>query len=237
MAVVTKNYDRQIEAAGNNQAKVKKLEEKKQKEVAAIKKKSNDRAMKMEMAQALASTAMGAINAYTSAAEVPLVGYLLAPVAAAAALAAGMLQVATIKKQHQAEAAGYYEGGYTGGRDYRKKAGVVHEGEFVANHQAVNNPAIVPFLDFIDRAQKNNTVGSLTMDDVRRTVGGSSNASVIAPVVNVQTDNEELRLELQQLRDTNEQLREAVSQGIPAYMDTEQAKKALDHLEALKAKK
>ena len=237
VAVVTKNYDRQIEAAGNNQAKVKKLEEKKQKEVAAIKKKSNDRAMKMEMAQALASTAMGAINAYTSAAQVPLVGYLLAPVAAAAALAAGMLQVATIKKQHQAEAAGYYEGGYTGGRDYRKKAGVVHEGEFVANHQAVNNPAIVPFLDFIDRAQKNNTVGSLTMDDVRRTVGGSSNASVIAPVVNVQTDNEELRLELQQLRDTNEQLREAVSQGIPAYMDTEQAKKALDHLEALKAKK
>ncbi len=218
VAMVTKKYDAEIEKAGNNQAKVKKLEEKKQKEIAAVKKKANDRAMKMEIAQALASTAMGAINAYTSAAEVPLVGYLLAPVAAAAAIAAGMLQVATIKKQHQAEAAGYYEGGYTGGRDYRKKAGVVHEGEFVANHQAVNNPAIVPFLDFIDRAQKNNTVGSLTMDDVRRTVAGSSSASVIAPVVNVQTDNEELRDALEAHRMATASLLERLSRPINAQV-------------------
>ncbi len=216
--MITKKYDAEIEKAGNNQAKVKKLEEKKQKEIAAVKKKANDRAMKMEIAQALASTAMGAINAYTSAAEVPLVGYLLAPVAAAAAIAAGMLQVATIRKQHQAEAAGYYEGGYTGGRDYRKKAGVVHEGEFVANHQAVNNPAIVPFLDFIDRAQKNNTVGSLTMDDVRRTVAGSSSASVIAPVVNVQTDNEELRDALEAHRMATASLLERLSRPINAQV-------------------
>lgn len=66
--------------------------------------------MKIEIAQALASTAMGAINAYTSAAQVPYVGYILAPIAAAAAVAAGMLQVATIKKQHQTEEVGYYEG-------------------------------------------------------------------------------------------------------------------------------
>lgn len=217
-AMITKKYDAEIEKAGNNQAKVKKLEEKKQKEIAAVKKKANDRAMKMEMAQALASTAMGAINAYQSAAKVPLVGYILAPAAAAAALAAGMLQIATIKKQHQAEAVGYYEGGYTGGRDYRKKAGVVHEGEFVANHQAVNNPAIVPFLDFIDRAQKNNTVGSLTMDDVRRTVAGSSSASVIAPVVNVQTDNEELRDALEAHRMATASLLERLSRPINAQV-------------------
>ncbi|MBO5625337.1 MAG: phage tail tape measure protein [Prevotella sp.] len=213
VAVVTKNYDRQIEAAGNNENKRKKLEEKKQKEIAAIKTKANQRAMKIEIAQALASTAMGAINAYTSAAQVPYVGYILAPIAAAAAVAAGMLQVATIKKQHQTEEVGYYEGGFTGGRRYRQKAGVVHEGEFVANHQAVQNPAILPFLNFLDQAQRNNTVGSLTAQDVSRSMGavGSVPQTIVsAPTVNVQTDNSELR-------DSIDRLNARLDEGIPAY--------------------
>lgn len=213
VAVVTKNYDRQIEAAGNNENKRKKLEEKKQKEIAAIKTKANQRAMKIEIAQALASTAMGAINAYTSAAQVPYVGYILAPIAAAAAVAAGMLQVATIKKQHQTEEVGYYEGGFTGGRRYRQKAGVVHEGEFVANHQAVQNPAILPFLNFLDQAQRNNTVGSLTAQDVSRSMGavGSAPQTIVsAPTVNVQTDNSELR-------DSIDRLNARLDEGIEAY--------------------
>ena len=101
--------------------------------------------MAIELAQAVSSTAMAAINAYSSAAAVPVTGYLMAPIAAGFALAAGALQIATIKKQHQAEEAGYYEGGYTGGHRYRKEAGVVHEGEFVANHQAVNSPLSLLF--------------------------------------------------------------------------------------------
>ena len=213
VAVVTKNYDRQIEAAGNNENKRKKLEEKKQKEIAAIKTKANQRAMKIEIAQALASTAMGAINAYTSAALVPYVGYILAPIAAAAAAAAGMLQVATIKKQHQTEEVGYYEGGFTGGRRYRQKAGIVHEGEFVANHQAVQNPAILPFLNFLDQAQRNNTVGSLTAQDVSRSmgaVGSAPQAIVSVPTVNVQTDNSELR-------DSIDRLNARLDEGIEAY--------------------
>ncbi len=213
VSVVTKNYDKQIEAAGNNEKKRKKLEEKKQKEIAAIKTKANQRAMKIEIAQALSSTAMGAINAYTSAAQVPFVGYILAPIAAAAAVAAGMLQVATIRKQHQTEEAGYYEGGFTGGRRYRQEAGVVHEGEFVANHQAVQNPAILPFLNFLDQAQRNNTVGSLTAQDVSRSMGVGGNTAqtiVSAPTVNVQTDNEELR-------DALDRLNTNLEQGIEAY--------------------
>lgn len=192
-AVVTSNYDRQIAAAGNNTKKREKLEKKKQEEINRIKTKANDRAMKMEMAQAMASMAMGAINAYASAAKVPLIGYILAPAAAAAAIAAGMLQVAAIKKQHQAEAAGYYEGGFTGGRNYRKEAGVVHEGEFVANHNAVQNPAILPFLNFLDQAQRNNTVGTLTAEDVSRSMGAGGSSQIVAPIVNVQTDNEDMR--------------------------------------------
>lgn len=193
VAVVEKNYDKQIEAAGNNERKRKKLEEKKQKEIAAIKSKANKRAMKIEIAQALASTAMSAINAYSSAAQVPLIGYILAPIAAAAAVAAGMLQIATIKKQHQTEEMGYYGGGFTGGKRYQKEAGVVHEGEFVANHQAVNNPNVLPFLNFLDQAQRNNTVGSLTAEDVSRSMGAGGSSQIVTPIVNVQTENEELR--------------------------------------------
>ena len=193
VAVVTKNYDKQIEAAGNNEKKRKKLEEKKQKEIAAIKSKANKRAMKIEIAQALASTAMSAINAYSSAAAIPIIGTVLAPIAAAAAVAAGMLQVATIKKQHETEEMGYYKGGFTGGKRYQKEAGVVHEGEFVANHQAVNNPNVLPFLNFLDQAQRNNTVGSLTAEDVSRSMGAGGSSQIVTPIVNVQTDNEELR--------------------------------------------
>jgi hypothetical protein len=149
--------------------------------------------MKIEIAQAIASTAMAAINAYSSAAQVPYVGYILGPIAAAAAIAAGAIQIATIKKQHQAEEAGYYEGGFTGGRRYRKEAGVVHEGEFVVNHQAVNNPNVLPFLNFLDQAQRNNTVGSLTAEDVSRSMGAGGSSQIVTPIVNVQTDNEELR--------------------------------------------
>ncbi|HEY3403901.1 MAG TPA: hypothetical protein VGK59_10970 [Ohtaekwangia sp.] len=48
-------------------------------------------------AQAVVSTIQGAINAYTSASAIPIVGSVLAPIAAAAALAAGMAQVKKIQ--------------------------------------------------------------------------------------------------------------------------------------------
>ena len=218
---VQQKYEKQIEAAGNNQAKVKKLQEKQQKEEAAVKTKYARRAAGIQMAQAVAQTAISAINAYSSAAAIPVTGYIMAPIAAAAAIAAGMLQIATIKKQQQAQQAGYYEGGFTGGRRYRREAGVVHEGEFVANHHAVQNPAILPFLNFIDQAQRNNTVGSLTPTDVSRSVGGGSAAAaspVIAPVVNVQTDNEELRQAVEAHREATLQLLDRLKDPIEARM-------------------
>lgn len=215
--LVQKKYEKEIEAAGNNQRKVKKLQEKQQKEEAAIKTKYARRAATIQMAQAVAQTAISAINAYSSAAAIPVTGFVLAPIAAAAAIAAGMLQIAAIKKQQQAQQAGYYEGGFTGGRRYRREAGVVHEGEFVANHQTVQNPAILPFLNFLDQAQRNNTVGSLTMQDVSRSVGGAASASqVVAPIVNVQTDNEELREAVEAHREATELLLERLQQPIDA---------------------
>ena len=116
LAKVEKNYQAQIDAAGNNEKKRKKLEEQKEKEIAKIKNKYNKQAMAVEMAQAVASTALAAINAYASAAKVPIIGYLLAPIAASMALAAGALQIATIKKSHQAQQLGYYRWLHQSGR-------------------------------------------------------------------------------------------------------------------------
>ena len=212
-AKISKNYEKQIAAAGNNSKKKKKLEEKRDKELAAAKSKANKKAMKIEIAQAIASTAMSAINAYASAAAIPTIGLTLAPIAAGMATAAGMIQLAAIKKQHQAEAAGYYEGGYTGGNRYRKEAGVVHEGEFVANHNAVNNSSIRPALDLIDRAQRSNTVGSLTADDITRSLGQGS-STVVAPVVNVNNDNTEVRQSLDGVNAAVSRLTQTLDDGI-----------------------
>ena len=179
-AEVTKKYDAQIKAAGKNTKRTKKLEEQKQAELAKIKSKYNRKQMKVQLAQAVAQTAMNAIMAFGSVVNIPVVGPIMAPIAAAAAIAAGAIQIAAIKKQHQAEAEGYYLGGFTGGRQYRRQAGIVHEGEFVANHQAVNNPNLMPVLQLIDHAQRTNTVARLTADDVSRVITAPQTTATLA---------------------------------------------------------
>lgn len=175
VAKIEKRYDAEIKAAGKNTKKTEQLEKKKAADIAKVKKKYNDRAMKMELAQAVAQTAVAAINAYASGSKVNV---WLGPVAAAMATAAGMVQIAAIKKQHEAQAMGYYSGGFTDrDPDNRREVGVVHANEFVANHKAVANPALSPVLRLIDNAQKSNTVGSLTADDVANAIGRSPGVS------------------------------------------------------------
>ena len=191
LAKTEANYDRQIEAAGKNSKKKEQLEKEKEAKIAEIKKKHNERAMKIEIAQAIAQTAMGAIAAYASASAIPVVGWLMGPIAAAMAVAAGAIQIATIKKQHQAEAIGYYEGGYTGkSLDNHKEVGVVHANEFVANHKAVANPRLAPLFNLLDSAQRNNTVGSLTAQDVSNALGQGRGVTARAEVAN--TTNEQV---------------------------------------------
>ncbi|WP_311440178.1 phage tail tape measure protein [Hoylesella buccalis] len=146
--VTQQKYDRMIKHAGKNATLARKLEDKKQKELAKIKTKYARKEANMQVAQAIAQTALGAVSAYASVMRgIPAPANLvMAPIAAGLAMAAGAIQIATIKKQQQAQEAGYYEGGFTGGSDYRRKAGIVHQGEFVANHRAVNNPQLLPAL-------------------------------------------------------------------------------------------
>jgi TP901 family phage tail tape measure protein len=240
VARITSNYNKQIQAAGKNSKKKEKLEKERDKKIAEAKTKANKKAMGMEIAQAIAQTAMGAISAYSSTmAGAPYPSNLvLAPISAGIALAAGALQIATIQKSHQAEQMGYEEGGFTGGYRYKKQAGIVHEGEFVANHNAVNNPSILPALQLIDLAQRNNTVSSLTGDDVSRAVG-NGNAALVAPIVNVQTNSQEqqeMRITIERLSETVDGLQKQLSDGIYAYatIDGEHGvKKQLDRYNRL----
>ena len=132
-------------------------------------------------------------------------------------------------QQQQAQEAGYYDGGFTGGSSYRREGGGVHEGEFVANHNAVNNPQLLPALRLIDVAQRNNTVGRLTAADVSRAMGTGGATVVSAPTVNVQTDNSELAATLQQARDTFEKIGSLLDGGITANVSMEDFKKQEKH--------
>ncbi|MCQ2128267.1 MAG: phage tail tape measure protein [Bacteroidaceae bacterium] len=207
-AMIKKKYQTDIDKAKDGSKKKKKLEEKRDKEIAVAKKKANKKAMNIEIAQAIASTAMAAINSYASASKI---SWVLGPIAAAMATAAGMLQIATIKKQHQAEEAGYYEGGFTGGNKYRREAGVVHEGEFVANHKAVGNSNILPVLNLIDKAQKNNTVGSLTAEDVSRSVGTPGPMNIVQV-----SDNAQVTETIDRLSMVIDNLQSQLEEGITA---------------------
>lgn len=225
-AEVTKKYDAQIKAAGKNTKRTKKLEEQKQAELAKIKSKYNRKQMKVQIAQAVAQTAMNAIMAYGSVVNIPIVGPIMAPIAAAAAIAAGAIQIASIKKQHQAEAEGYYLGGFTGGRQYRRQAGIVHEGEFVANHQAVNNPNLMPVLQLIDHAQRTNTVARLTADDVSRAITAPQTTASLAGQAITSAANAANNTPPLQVIDTAtpaqteaiNQLNQQLSKGIKAYV-------------------
>lgn len=195
VAEIEAKYEKGIKAAGKNQKRVALLEEQKEKDIAKVKGKYNKKAMTIEMAQAVAQTAMAAINAYASAAAIPVVGYILAPIAAAMAIAAGALQIETIKKQHQVQQTGYYGGGFTKrSANDREEVGVVHANEFVVNAQATRNPVVTPFLSLLDHAQRNNTVSSLTAADVSHSMGMGAVVRANTAVSSAMSDENSARI-------------------------------------------
>ena len=174
-AAINRKYDREISLAEGNNYKIKRLEKQKEKEIAQAKNEANKKMFAMQVIQAVAQTATNAINAYGSAAAIPLVGFIMAPIAAATAVAAGMLQVAAIKKQQQAsEAQGYATGGFTPEGAANEPVGIVHAGEWVASQRLVKNPATRPLLEALDYAQRTNTIGSLSAADVSQAITAPS---------------------------------------------------------------
>ena len=170
-AAIEKRYEKEISQAEGNSYKIAKLEKQKEKEIAKAKNEANKKMFAMQVIQAVAQTATNAINAYGSAAAIPVVGFVMAPIAAAMAVAAGALQIAAIKKQQQAsEAQGYSKGGFTPKGAVDEEVGVVHAGEWVASQKLLANPVARPLINALDYAQRTNTIGSLRSVDVSRAV-------------------------------------------------------------------
>jgi hypothetical protein len=175
-AEIDRRYDAEISLAEGNNYKISKLEKQREAEQAKAKKEANKKMFAMQVIQAVAQTAVAALNAYSSAAAIPVVGFIMAPIAAAMAVAAGALQIAAIKKQQQAsEAQGYMLGGFTPEGREDEVRGVVHAGEWVASQKLTHNPKTRPILEALDYAQRTNTVGSLSSSDV--------SSSITAPMV------------------------------------------------------
>ena len=192
-AAINTRYDAEISAAEGNNYKVAKLEKEKQAALAKAKNEANKKQFAMQVIQAVAQTAQNALSAYGSAAAIPIVGYIMAPIAAAMAVAAGAIQIAAIKKQQQSsEAKGYAQGGFTPQGRVNEEVGVVHAGEWVASQKLLASPVARPLINALDHAQRTNTIGSLRAEDVSRSIGG---ANAVAPqsvqpiVVQAPTDN------------------------------------------------
>lgn len=191
-AAINTRYDAEISAAEGNNYKVAKLEKEKQAALAKAKNEANKKLFAMQVIQAVAQTAQNAISAYGSAAAIPVVGYIMAPIAAAMAIAAGMIQIAAIKKQQQAsEAQGYAQGGFTPQGRVNEEVGVVHAGEWVASQKLLASPVARPLINALDYAQRTNTIGSLRADDVSWAIAPNvvSTQQVQPVVVQAPTDN------------------------------------------------
>ena len=184
LSQVEAKYDKEIAAARKAGKDTTKLEEEKEAAMKEVKKKYADTQFAMSVLQVTASTAVAAMEAYKAMAGIPVVGPALGAAAAAAAVVAGAAQIAVAKQQRD-EAKGLYSGGYS--NDYiegytapgnpHDTAGVipVHKNEFVANHEAVANPAVKQFLDVFDVAQKRGTIRMLNTTQILeqvRTRGG-----------------------------------------------------------------
>ncbi len=163
-ANVENRYDAEIKAAGDNTAKVERLEEQKQAEISKLKSQAADKQFKMQVFTAVAEGAMAAINAWNTGLQAGFpAGIVLAPLLMALSIATTAVQIASLKKQQQAAAAtGYAQGGYTRKGRKNEPAGIVHAGEWVASQELLANPQTAAIISALDTVQRTNTIGSLT---------------------------------------------------------------------------
>ena len=164
---INEKYEAELAAAEGNASATERIEAEKEKEIAAMKNEAEEKKYGMQIASTIAQTAISAVNAYSSAAAIPVVGWIMGPMAAAMAVAAGAIQIATLKKQHEAAMSqGYAAGGYTMPGGKYQPAGIVHAGEWVASQELLANPTAAATIAQLDQAQRTNTIGQLSKPPV-----------------------------------------------------------------------
>lgn len=124
----------------------------------AIEKKYAKKQQNIAIGQAFISGAQAVLELWSNKSVIPspaneiykgvMTGLIVANTAA---------QIGQIRSQQ------FATGGFTGGTQKYKPAGIVHEGEFVAAQETVNNPRIRPLLEYINFAQQNGTAASISL--------------------------------------------------------------------------
>jgi hypothetical protein len=175
-AIENKYKYKLIMAEGDNEATVA-LEEQKEAELLAIRKKYADKAFAFQVLSITAETALATMRGFSEGMKIG--GLPLAVAFSAAAALAGFAQIAIANQQRQ-QAAQMWDGGYTGegGKYEPKKLIQTHGGEFVANKNTVQ--LLRPMFDVIDYAQKTGNVAALTGPEMTAAVSGNVYRSPVA---------------------------------------------------------
>lgn len=159
-------YNKQIDAARKAGKETTKIEEQKEAEIAAVKAKYADANFIVQAASITASTAEAAINAYKAMVGIPVVGPILAPIAAGAAVIYGGAQIAEANAAREAAKQGYADGGYTGDGGKYEVAGYAsngrpyHRGEYFVAQEEFKNPQVAPLVARIENIRRQRTASN-----------------------------------------------------------------------------
>jgi len=137
--------DMELEAAGDNEEKKKK-----------IRKKYADAQMIVTIAQIISSTGLAIVQAFAQ------LGPVGGAIAAAFIGATGAVQVASAVAQRN-RLKSLSEGGFTGDGGKTEPAGIVHRGEYVIPQEGVNNPHLLPFINMFEAARQNKSLARLDL--------------------------------------------------------------------------
>ena len=139
---VEEAYQREIELAGGNKDAQDKINKKFEKKRAQLAKKQKA----FDIAQATVDTFKAANAAYNSMAGIPIVGQVLAPIAAGLAVTAGLANVRKIAKQDTGGGAGGGGGGGGGGLGGGTPAPDMQSGKFELSQPAQEQEPVKAFV-------------------------------------------------------------------------------------------
>lgn len=135
--------------------------------------------------QATAMSQIAAINAYASAAAIPITGWAIAPAAMAAAEAATTPLIAAVAAASSAmtAGAGFANGGYTGPGGKYQPAGIVHKGEYVFDQAATNRIGVSNLEALRNGGSLDATLSKPGFGTGAQNVNNNSNSTVFSPQI------------------------------------------------------
>lgn len=160
---IESNYDKRIEAARKAGQDTANLEEEKEKKVKEVKKKYADIDFAITSAKIIANTAQAVMKMWAE-------GGIFGPALAILAGGAGLAELAVANSQRES-IKNFYTGGFTDPGDKYEPRGIVHAGEFVANQEATSHAPLRRVFNLVDYAQRTNTVASINIQDIARSLG------------------------------------------------------------------